>query len=180
MSDDARRLLDHLGIARADVIGYSMGARIGAFLALAHPGRINSLVLGGLGEGLVKGVGEAAPIAAALRARSLADIPDARGKMFRAFADQTGSDREALAACISATRQTLSPAELRRLSVPVLVAVGTEDDIGGGATPLAAFIPGAEAFDIPGRDHMKAVGDRKHKAAVLDFLARHADRRPAE
>jgi pimeloyl-ACP methyl ester carboxylesterase len=179
MAEDARRLLDHLGIARADVIGYSMGARIGAFLALAHPERINSLVLGGLGDGLVKGVGEATPIAAALRAPSLADVPDARGKMFRAFADQTGSDREALAACISATRQTLSPAELQLLSVPILVAVGTDDEIGGSAAALAALIPGAEAFDIPGRDHMKAVGDRKHKAAVLDFLARHADRRPA-
>ncbi len=37
MAEDARRLLDHLGIQRADVMGYSMGARITAFLALAHP-----------------------------------------------------------------------------------------------------------------------------------------------
>src|SRR5882762_8717655 len=34
MAEDVRGLLDHLGIPRADVMGYSMGARIAAFLAL--------------------------------------------------------------------------------------------------------------------------------------------------
>src|SRR5262245_27067398 len=36
MAEDVRRLMDHLAIPRADVMGYSMGARITAFLALAH------------------------------------------------------------------------------------------------------------------------------------------------
>ena len=49
MAEDARRLLDHLGIARADVMGYSMGARIAAFLALAHPERVRSVIFAGLG-----------------------------------------------------------------------------------------------------------------------------------
>ena len=172
MAEDARRLLDHLTIERADVIGYSMGARIAAFLALAHPHRVRSAVFSGLGEGMVKGVGPSAPIAEALRAPSLDDVSDQRGRMFRLFADQTGSDREALAACISAARQVLSPEELRRIAVPVLVAVGSDDDVGGSAEALATLIPGAEFFVVPGRDHMKAVGDRKHKAAVLEFLAR--------
>jgi len=43
MAEDARRLLDHLGISRADVMGYSMGARIAVFLALAHPERVRAL-----------------------------------------------------------------------------------------------------------------------------------------
>jgi pimeloyl-ACP methyl ester carboxylesterase len=170
MAEDARRLLDHLGISRADVIGYSMGARIAAFLALAHPERLRRLVLSGLGEGLVKGVGSPEPIAAALLAPSLVDVTDERGRMFRRFAEQTGSDREALAACMMATRQVLTAEELARIAVPVLVAVGSEDDVGGSAEALARLIPGAAAFVIPGRDHMKAVGDRKHKAAVLAFL----------
>jgi pimeloyl-ACP methyl ester carboxylesterase len=172
MAEDARRLLDYLGIEQADVIGYSMGARIAAFLALAHPERVRRLVLSGIGDGLVNGIGPSEPIAAALRAPSVEAIADARGRMFRLFADQTGSDREALAACILASRQTLTPAELARISAPVLVAVGSEDEMAGGAGALAALIPGAEAFEIPGRDHMKAVGDRKHKQAVLEFLSR--------
>jgi pimeloyl-ACP methyl ester carboxylesterase len=171
MAEDARRLLDRLGIGRTDVIGYSMGARIAAFFALAHPGRVRRVVLSGLGEGLVKGVGPPQEIAAALRAPSLDHVEGERGRMFRAFADQTGSDREALAACIVASRQTLSPAELARLSVPVLVAVGSDDDVAGSPRALAALIPGAEAFEIVGRDHMKAVGDRRHKARAIAFLA---------
>ena len=57
MAGDVRRLLDHLGIERADVMGYSMGARIAAHLALIDPGRVRSLLLGGLGIRLVHGVG---------------------------------------------------------------------------------------------------------------------------
>jgi pimeloyl-ACP methyl ester carboxylesterase len=172
MAEDARRLLDHLGIAAADVIGYSMGARIAAFLALKHPRRVRSAVFSGLGEGMVKGVGASEPVAAALLAPSLDDVSDERGRMFRRFAEQTGSDREALAACILASRQVLTPAELAQITVPVLVAAGSDDDVGGSAEALARLIPGAEFFVIPGRDHMKAVGDRKHKAAVLEFLSR--------
>lgn len=174
MAEDARCLLDHLQIARADVMGYSMGARIAAFMAAAWPERVRSLILSGLGEGLVKGVGPPEPIAAALLAPSLEGVTDPTGRGFRQFADQTRSNRQALAACISASRQTMSPEELGRLTVPVLVAVGTDDEIAGSPHALAAHIPGAEVFEIAGRDHMKAVGDRGHKKAVLEFLARQA------
>ncbi len=179
MAEDARRLLDHLRIGQADVIGYSMGARIAAFLALAHPARVRSAVFSGLGEGMIKGVGPSEPIAAALLAASPAEVTDERAAEFRRFADQTGSDREALAACISAARQVLTPEELARISVPVLVAVGSEDEIGGSAKALAALIPGAEAYVIEGRDHMKAVGDPRHKRAVIEFLARQSNPPPA-
>lgn len=172
MAEDARRLLDHLGIGKADVIGYSMGARIAAFLALAHPERVRRAVFSGLGEGMVKGVGPSEPIAAAMLAPSADEVADEAARGFRQFADRTGGDRRALAACISAARQVLAPEELAQISVPVLVAVGSEDGIGGSATALAQLIPDAEAFIIEGRDHMKAVGDRRHKAAVLEFLSR--------
>jgi pimeloyl-ACP methyl ester carboxylesterase len=121
---------------------------------------------------MVKGVGRAEPIAAALLADSPDDIADAHARGFRTFADKTGSDRQALAACILSARRRITPEELATLKMPVLVAVGGEDAIAGKAEGLAALIPGAEAFTIPGRDHMKAVGDRRHKAAVLDFLKR--------
>jgi pimeloyl-ACP methyl ester carboxylesterase len=170
MAGDVRALLDHLGIARADVMGYSMGARIGAFLALSDPGRVRSLVLGGLGVHLVDGVGLPESIAEALEAPSLADVTDPEGRMFRAFADQTKSDRRALAACIRGSRQTLTREQAGVLAMPVLVAVGTADDVAGSAAALAALIPGAQALDIPGRNHMLAVGDRLFKSGVLAFL----------
>jgi pimeloyl-ACP methyl ester carboxylesterase len=159
MADDARQLLDHLRIAKADVMGYSMGARIAAFLALAYPDRVRSAVFAGLGANMIRGVGDPKPIAAALLAEDLSAIADANARAFRLFADQTKSDRRALAACIMASRDRIPAADLSTLRVPVLVAVGTEDTI-----------PGAKLLDIPGRDHMKAVGDRVFKEGVLNFL----------
>ena len=65
-------------------------------------------------------------------------------------------------------------AELKRMTVPTLVAVGTRDAIAGDPHKLAAMMPQAEALDIPGRDHNLAVGDRAHKEGVLAFLGRRA------
>ncbi len=172
MVEDSRRLLDHLGIERADVIGYSMGARIAACLALAHAERVRRVVFSGLGDAMVKGVGDPELIAAALRAKSADEVSDAGARSYRVFANQTKGDREALAACILGPRRRLAAAEVAKIAVPVLVAVGTDDEIAGSASALAALIPGAEFFEIPGCDHMKAVGDKRHKSAVIAFLNR--------
>jgi pimeloyl-ACP methyl ester carboxylesterase len=174
MAGDVAALLDHLGLGRADIMGYSMGARIGAFLAFEHADRVRSLILGGLGIHLVEGVGLPESIADALEAASLADVMDPTGRQFRAFADQTKSDRKALAACIRGSRQVLSREQAAMIVMPTLVAVGTTDTVAGSAQELAALIPGAKALDIPGRDHMLAAGDKVFKAAVVDFLNERA------
>src|SRR5207249_723673 len=96
MAGDARRLLDHLGINRAHVMGYSMGARISAFLALAHPQRVLSLVFGGLGVNMVRGVAGTGPVARALEVASIDEVTNATARTFRAFAEQTQSDLKAL------------------------------------------------------------------------------------
>jgi pimeloyl-ACP methyl ester carboxylesterase len=171
MADDVRALIDHLGIERADVMGYSMGARITAFFALAHPARLRRAMLGGLGIRLVEGVGLPESIAEALEAPSLADVHDPTGRTFRAFAEQTKSDLAALAACIRGSRQVLTRGEVATIRAPVLVAVGSKDKVAGSAQELAALLPAGRALDIPGRDHMLAVGDKVFKEAVLKFLA---------
>jgi len=152
-------------------MGYSMGARIAAFLALADPQRVRAAVLGGLGIHLVDGVGLPETIALALEAPTRAEVTDPTGFIFRSFAEQTKSDLRALAACMRGSRQTLSAAEAGRITAPLLVAVGSKDRIAGSPQALAALIPGARALEIPGRDHMLAVGDRAFKQGVLEFLA---------
>jgi pimeloyl-ACP methyl ester carboxylesterase len=174
MADDVRALLDHLNIERADIMGYSMGARITACLAVKHPERVRSAILGGLGIHLVEGVGLPVSIAEALDAASVDDIKDPTGHVFRAFAEQTKSDLRALAACIRGSRQTLTRGEVGAIRAPVLVAVGTKDLVAGSAHALAAIIPGSRALDIPDRDHMLAVGDKIYKAGVIDFLNQRA------
>src|SRR6516164_613100 len=100
MTSDAANLLAHLKIERADVMGYSMGARLATFLALAEPRRVRALVLGGIGDRLVRDAGLPEAIAAALEAPSLDGLVDPAQRLFRAFAERTRSDLRALAACV--------------------------------------------------------------------------------
>jgi len=172
MAQDAKNLLDHLGLERADLIGYSMGARVSAFMALLFPHQVRSVVLGGLGIHLVDGVGLPQSIADAMDAPSLDAVEDPMGRMFRAFADANKQDLKALAACIRGSRQVLTPQEVGRIFQPVLVAVGTRDLVAGDPRPLAALLPDGEVLDIPNRDHNPAVGDKAFKRGVLEFLAR--------
>jgi len=170
MAEDARRLLDHLGIERADVMGYSMGARVAAFLAIAHPRRVRSLILSGMAANLLKGVRDSDEIADALEAESVDRVMSPKGRAFRQFAERVGGDLKALAACMRAGRVPVDPEALRGLPMPVLITVGERDEIAGPPEPLLRHMPRAGVFVIPGRDHMNAVGDRSHKAAVVEFL----------
>jgi len=170
MAEDARRLLDHLGIERADVMGYSMGARIATFLVLAHQTRMRSAILAGVGVNLVRGMVGSGPIAKALEAPRIEDVTNDTARSFRAFAEKTGSDLKALAACMRGPREKITAPDLAQIAVPTLVAAGSEDVIAGSGRELANLIPGAQLLDIAGRDHMKAVGDDRFKQGVLDFL----------
>lgn len=171
MADDALHLLDHLGIAQASVMGYSMGARITAFLTMAHPGRVRRAVFAGLASRMITGVGGSEEIALALEADSASSVEDRGARGFRLFADQTKSDRRALAACIRSSRVKIKAEALAAISVPVLVVAGELDDVAGNVDELVATIPNSRGVVLPKRNHMNAVGDRGYKDAVLGFLA---------
>src|SRR5215472_2208045 len=167
MAGDVVALMDHLGIARADVMGYSLGGRMTAWFALNEPERLCSAILGGIGIGLIEGGIPGENVALALEAPSLEDVADPVGRTFRAFADQTRSDRKALAACLRGSRGLMSREEAARIDVPVLIAVGTRDEVAGSAHALGEIIRESEVLDIPDRDHMRAVGDKVYKTGVL-------------
>lgn len=110
-------------------------------------------------------------IAEAMEAPSLDSLADPMQRMFRAFADQSGSDRLALAACIRGSRQTIDEVDVRRIQVPTLVAIGSRDTVAGDGPKLVAMLPNGRFLEIPGRDHNPAVGDKVFKAGALAFLA---------
>jgi pimeloyl-ACP methyl ester carboxylesterase len=171
MASDAIALIEHLGLGRIDLMGYSMGGRISAVIAARYPQHMRAVVLAGIGTNLIEGAGFRSDVAGALEAPSIDAVTDPLGKAFRLFAEQTKSDLKALAACLRGSRgAALSRQEVGSISAPTLVAVGTKDDLVGSAHDLAALIPGAHALDIPNRDHMLAVGDRVYKQGVLAFL----------
>jgi pimeloyl-ACP methyl ester carboxylesterase len=171
MAADAAHLLSHLNIAEADVMGYSMGARIAAFLTITHPLRVRRAVFAGLAGNMIAGIAGAEEIANALEAPTIAECPEGQPRNFRIFAEQTRSDRAALAACMRSSRQKITPAELSAITCPVLVVAGEKDDIAGPVAPLLAAIPGAQGLTLAGRNHMNAVGDRTYKEAVINFLS---------
>jgi pimeloyl-ACP methyl ester carboxylesterase len=173
MADDAARLLDHLELKAVRVMGYSMGARIAAYLCLRHPDRVVRTVWGGMGVNLLTGLEDSEEIIAALTADSLADVHGATGRQFRIFADHSKADRAALAACMISSREPMPEAQVRQIETPVLVAAGEADDMAGDPHALAGLLKHGEAFTIPKRTHMLATGDMKFKAAAMAFLTRH-------
>ena len=174
MARDVVQVMDACSLPSALVLGYSMGGFIGLRLLAAHPERVVKLAIAGVGETYLQD-----RITSPLARASLADalltpdkdtITDPRAKMFRAFADQPGKDRFALAACMRAMSPHLPLEILSHLARPILVVNGSADDTAGAPEPLAAAFADGRAVTIAGRDHMSAVGDRNTRQAVIDFL----------
>jgi pimeloyl-ACP methyl ester carboxylesterase len=172
MASDVINLIDHLGFDQVALMGYSMGTRISAFVALDAAEKVACAVFGGLGINLVRGLNNSDAIIAGLLAPSLADISNKTSRQFRIFAEHTKSDLRALAACMGSSRDRISEDDVATFQMPVLVAVGSADEVGGAPDALATLMPKGEAFVIEGRDHMRATGDKQFKSAALAFLAR--------
>ena len=99
MATDIVALLDHLGVARASLIGFSLGARLALTCALDHPGRFEHLVLGGVGLRLFDPPRDLGAMGQAMREADAEAIAQPLLRSFRQFADAQGEDRLALAAC---------------------------------------------------------------------------------
>jgi pimeloyl-ACP methyl ester carboxylesterase len=174
MAQDVICVMESCGLADALLLGYSMGGFIGLRLLAAHPERVRKLAIAGVGETYLEdritSPQARAALADALLTPDKDSITDPRGKMFRAFADQPGKDRFALAACMRAMSPRLSPEALARLHRPILVVNGSEDETAGKPEPLAAAFADGRAVTIAGKDHMSTVGDKHTRQAVIDFF----------
>jgi pimeloyl-ACP methyl ester carboxylesterase len=174
---DIVRLLDHLGIARARIMGYSMGSRIALDMLMYHPERLSAALLGGFGQGgQIRVPGQRNRIAAALLEEDPALIEDVMARRFRRGAERNGKDLRALAAYIRAEETSdaeaaVDFAALGRLTIPVMVATGDRDVIAGDPRPLAGWFRDARIAVIEGGDHVSVPADARFHQVVEDFLA---------
>jgi pimeloyl-ACP methyl ester carboxylesterase len=172
LARDIVRLLDHLGHAQADVMGYSMGGFITLRLLHDDPGRVRRAIIAGVGENYyVRGRLQTDAIAAGLRAGDASEVVEAVPRQFRLFAEQGKNDLEALALCMTRERYAIGREGFAGLNAPVLIVLGEKDTVTGPPGALADALPSARVEIVANRDHMSTVGDKVYKAAVLDFLA---------
>ena len=167
---DAIELLDHLEIEKCDVVGFSMGARITAWVCYQYANRVKHAVFGGMGIHMINPHRDYEPVAKAFETENPDNITDPAGQAFRRFADKTGSDRMALAACIRPSEKRITKEILKTINLPVLVVVGDQDEVGGSPHELAKLMPNATPVILKGLDHMKSSGDKEFKKHVVKFL----------
>ncbi len=171
MAADAVAVISAASAGAVFLMGYSMGGFISMHLLLEHPERLRKVVIGGVGETYLKGqLEQRAAIADALLEPDSSKLTDPTLKAFRVFAEQSGKDLLALAACMRGHRRAYRASELARSTRPVLVVCGENDALTGPPGPLAAAFANGRAVTVAGRDHMTTVGDKVYKQAVLDFF----------
>ena len=170
MARDVIALMDHLEIAKADVMGFSMGARTAIATAQMAPDRVDLLILGGVGGRLFEPPPPGNPMADAMEAADPASIGEPILRSFRQFADEQGEDRLALAACARAQNAPLTRDAVSAIGHEALVVAGSQDELAGDPKALAAAMGNARAVTLPGCNHFSAIAHALYKAAVFDFL----------
>lgn len=165
-ADVEERIEAELPDGPVDGVGYSAGARILLVLAARQPERFGRLVVGGVGESLLR-PREGNPILDALQGRSKGE--DMVAQHFKSMAEGDGNDPEALAAFLQRAHPPLGPAELSKVTSPTLVVIGDKDFAGPGE-PLADALGNAELVTLPGVDHFGLPKAFPFLEKGLDFL----------
>ena len=191
MAEDVIRLMDHLNIKQAHVVGYSLGGFITITLLATHPDRLRSAVVGGAGwnsapadawKGMTDRIADSLEQGKGLGPLVTMLAPSAETTPGGAEAIETANrklmernDPVALAAVLRVMFSNLpSEAELRSNKVPVLVLVGENDMTRSWAEAFARTTPNVELAVIPGANHMSAVLAPEFLARMQSFLAGHA------
>lgn len=173
MADDVVRLLDHLGIARTLLAGYSMGASVALNMAVRHGSRVRAMVIGGISSRTYKVPPreDLERLVEVLNAEDPRIYTDKAGLWVRSFCERNGNDPKALAAFSMHRRPDVEQTQLASIRAPVLVAAGTRDTIVQGVDELIESIPGARLITLEGRTHLDALADPRFQQAAAEFFA---------
>lgn len=182
--DDVVRLLDHLGISRAHVVGYSRGGRVAHRVRARHPERVRTVTLGGYGEtpdreGPPFPAGE---LADSLEAGRFAFLvrnidPEAPAEEVEAIAGKLSemNDGRAVAAAFRADTafSRVTQDALSQNEVPTLALIGEHDGFGDQVRRMSEVMTNLEVLVIPGADHVSAFQRPEFLTGLFGFLSRH-------
>jgi pimeloyl-ACP methyl ester carboxylesterase len=151
--EDVVRLMDHLKIEKAHVVGYSMGGIITAKLLAKHPDRVLSGTLGGMGW---------------LR----------EGGWEQKFYAASGKDGKPLGLCFRGlAKLALTEEEIKSIRVPVIVLVGDRDEVKKlYVDPLNPVRKDWPVIEIKDGDHLSCILKPQFKEEIQKWLAKQAGR----
>jgi len=185
MVEDSLRLLDHLRIPKAHVVGYSMGGRITCAIVGYHPERLRSAVLGGYGwyppgnnlldavhEQVAESLEQGKGIEPLVRFLNPAGAPTPTPEQMAAVNKMFLSINDPLALAAVMRNPAPSPLErqLRANKIPVLALVGEVDPLKSSVDRLNGLLPNLKVVVIPKANHMTAVGDPEFIKNLKAFL----------
>lgn len=184
MVEDVARLLDHRGLTRVHVVGYSMGGRIALKFLATHPERVQSVVLVGSGGVLEE---EDAAVFRALAAEldagrgfasfiphvwPVGQVPSAEQVAAINAETLSRNDPRALAAVARGfAAWRVAAAQLATNRLPVLAVVGDLDSVRTGVETLQACLPSLQVEVIAGADHLSVLSDPRFLDVLRVFWA---------
>lgn len=189
MVEDVVRLMDHLKLAKAHVVGYSMGGFMTDYLVTKHPDRLITATLGGAGwmqaddermafiselaDSLESGKG----IGPLIDQLTPADRPKPTEEQKSAINQMLmlTNDPKALAACIRAMPGlAVTESQLEANKVPTLAIIGGKDPLKAGVDELAGCMANLKVVVVDGADHLTAFSRPEFIEALKKFLGSHS------
>jgi pimeloyl-ACP methyl ester carboxylesterase len=183
------RLLDHLKIDKAHIVGYSMGGFITGNLVARHPDRVASAVIGAAGWhehpearfALLEEIGASLEAGTGIAPLMIALTPPGQAPPTPAMLKASNqmimlmNDPLALAAAIRGMRGlNIERQRLVENKVPALAIIGSIDPLKDGVDELAAVMSHLELVVIDGADHMTAINHPLLLQSIRDHLKKNA------
>jgi pimeloyl-ACP methyl ester carboxylesterase len=181
MADDVASALEQMGIERADILGYSMGAGVALYLAIRHPEAVRKLILvsvtynmSGVHPGIMDGLGEMKPemMFGSPWHEEYMRIAPRPEDFARLFTKKTEMDQQI---------KDIPAETIQAIRAPTLLVIGDSDIVrpehavemfrllGGGVfgdTP--AGLPNSQLALLPGTSHVTVVDRADWLVTMID------------